>query len=33
VLTAEVREEPPNSAFAARARTVEFLGKHLTVTD
>lgn len=32
VLTAEVRDNPPNSAFAARARTVEFLREHLTAT-
>jgi dienelactone hydrolase len=33
VLTAEVREQPPNSALAARTRTVEFLKEHLTATD
>jgi len=33
VLTAEVREEPPNSAFAARNRTVEFLKNRLITTD
>jgi hypothetical protein len=32
VLTAEVRDNPPNSAFDARARTVEFLREHLTAT-
>jgi hypothetical protein len=32
VLTAEVRDNPPNSAFKARARTVEFLKEHLTAT-
>jgi hypothetical protein len=32
VLTAEVRDNPPNSAFRARARTVEFLKEHLTAT-
>ncbi|WP_329000563.1 dienelactone hydrolase family protein [Kribbella sp. NBC_00709] len=32
VLTAEVRDNPPNSAFQARARTVEFLKEHLTAT-
>ncbi|MEV5965469.1 dienelactone hydrolase family protein [Kribbella sp. NPDC051952] len=32
VLTAEVREQPPNSAFAARARTVEFLKARLNTT-
>ncbi|WP_371403081.1 dienelactone hydrolase family protein [Kribbella sp. NBC_00662] len=32
VLTAEVRDNPPNSAFHARARTVEFLREHLTAT-
>lgn len=33
VLTAEVREQPPNSALAARTRTVEFLKERLTATD
>jgi dienelactone hydrolase len=32
VLTAEVRDDPPNSAFAARARAVAFLEEHLTAT-
>jgi dienelactone hydrolase len=32
VLTRELREDPPNSAFHARARTVEFLREHLTAT-
>ncbi|MFI5694355.1 dienelactone hydrolase family protein [Kribbella sp. NPDC051586] len=32
VLTAEIRDNPPNSAFRARARTVEFLRQHLTAT-
>jgi dienelactone hydrolase len=30
VLTRELREDPPNSAVKARARTVEFLREHLT---
>ena len=29
VLTAEVREDPPNSAYAARARVVGFLKEHV----
>jgi dienelactone hydrolase len=33
VLTAEVRDDPPNSAYAARERTVEFLREHLTATE
>jgi dienelactone hydrolase len=33
VLTAEVRADPPNSAYAARERTVEFLREHLTATE
>ena len=33
VLSHEVRENPPNSAFRARARTVEFLRERLTATD
>lgn len=32
VLTRDLREDPPNSAFHARARTVEFLRQHLTAT-
>jgi len=30
VLTRELREDPPNSAVKARARTVDFLREHLT---
>jgi dienelactone hydrolase len=30
VLTRELRDDPPNSALEARARTVEFLREHLT---
>jgi dienelactone hydrolase len=33
VLTREVREDPPNSALAARTRTVEFLRRHLVAAD
>jgi len=33
VLTQEVRADPPNSAFHARSRTVEFLREHLVATD
>jgi dienelactone hydrolase len=33
VLTRELRENPPNSAVQARARTVEFLRQHLTATS
>ena len=32
VLTRELREDPPNSAYHARTATVEFLRKHLTAT-
>jgi dienelactone hydrolase len=32
VLTRDLREDPPNSAYHARARVVEFLRKHLTAT-
>ncbi|MGW1342414.1 hypothetical protein ACWCOV_15310 [Kribbella sp. NPDC002412] len=32
VLTSDPREDPPNSALQARARTVEFLRRHLTAT-
>ncbi len=32
VLTRDLREDPPNSAFHARTRTVEFLREHLTAT-
>jgi dienelactone hydrolase len=32
VLTRELRENPPNSAYHARQRTVEFLRTHLTAT-
>ena len=33
VLTRELREDPPNSAFQARIRTVEFLRDHLAATE
>jgi dienelactone hydrolase len=33
VLTRDLREDPPNSALKARARTIEFLRQHLTATD
>ncbi|MFF0342527.1 dienelactone hydrolase family protein [Kribbella sp. NPDC004875] len=33
VLTRDLREDPPNSAFHARSRAVEFLRTHLTATD
>ncbi|MGW6200093.1 dienelactone hydrolase family protein [Kribbella sp. NPDC055110] len=33
VLTRDLREDPPNSAYHARTRTVEFLREHLTATD
>ena len=32
VLTRDLREDPPNSAYHARTRTVEFLREHLTAT-
>lgn len=32
VLTRDLREDPPNSAYHARARVVEFLREHLTAT-
>ncbi|WP_405067344.1 dienelactone hydrolase family protein [Kribbella sp. NBC_01510] len=32
VLTRDLREDPPNTAFHARARMVEFLRQHLTAT-
>jgi len=32
VLTRDLREDPPNSAYRARTRTVEFLREHLTAT-
>lgn len=32
VLTRDLREDPPNSAYHARTRTVEFLRKHLSAT-
>lgn len=32
VLTRDLREDPPNSAYDARTRTVEFLREHLTAT-
>ncbi|MGZ0153277.1 dienelactone hydrolase family protein [Kribbella sp. WER1] len=32
VLTRDLREDPPNSAYHARARAVEFLREHLTAT-
>lgn len=33
VLIGEVKEQPPNSALAARNRTVEFLKEHLIITE
>lgn len=33
VLTRDLREDPPNSALKARARTVEFLRQHLIATQ
>jgi hypothetical protein len=33
VLTRDLREDPPNSAVKARARTVEFLREHLIATS
>jgi dienelactone hydrolase len=32
VLTRDLREDPPNSAYHARTRTVDFLRQHLTAT-
>ncbi|MET9271728.1 dienelactone hydrolase family protein [Kribbella sp. NPDC003557] len=32
VLTRDLREDPPNSAYHARTRTVDFLRRHLTAT-
>jgi len=32
MLTRDLSEDPPNSALAARTRTVEFLRQHLTAT-